>query len=135
MHVDDPGLGLRAAVQTGIDAAPDGPCAVLLGDVPALRPADLEAALADATEHERALVPDADGTGTTLLTGRTPGSLRPRFGPGSAEAHAAEGHVRLGAEPSLRRDVDTAADLDDAAALGVGPRTAAFLVATAERAS
>jgi len=127
VHVDDPGRGLSAAVRAGIDAVSQGPCAVLLGDLPALRPADLEAALANATPHERAFVPDADGTGTTLLTGRTPGALRPRFGTGSADAHAAEGHVRLDAGASLRRDVDTAADLEAAVALGVGRRTAAFL--------
>jgi 2-phospho-L-lactate guanylyltransferase len=129
VHVDDPGRGLGAAVRAGLDAAPDAPAAVLLGDLPALRPADLDAALADAARHERAFVPDADGTGTTLLTGRSPEHLRPRFGPGSADAHREAGHVPLDARPSLRRDVDTAADLDDAAALGVGRRTAAFLAA------
>ena len=129
VHVDDPGRGLGAAVQAGLEAAPDGPCAVLLGDLPALRPDDLDAALADAAHHERAFVADADGTGTTLLTGRTPGSLRPRFGPGSAAAHRVAGHVPLDARPSLRRDVDTATDLDDAVALGVGRRTGAFLAA------
>jgi 2-phospho-L-lactate guanylyltransferase len=135
VHVDDPGRGLGAAVQAGIDAAPDGPCAVLLGDLPALRPSDLDAALAEAARHERAFVPDAEGTGTTLLTGRTPAALRPRFGSGSASAHTVAGHVPLDARPSLRRDVDTAADLDDAAALGVGTRTTAFLAAPDERAS
>ncbi|MFC8732858.1 2-phospho-L-lactate guanylyltransferase [Luteimicrobium sp. NPDC057192] len=129
IHVDDPGQGLGAAVRAGLDAAPDAPTAVLLGDLPALRPADLDAALADASGHERAFVPDADGTGTTLLTGRSPEHLRPRFGQGSAAAHLEAGHVPLGARSSLRRDVDTAADLDDAAALGVGPRTSAFLAA------
>ncbi|MGC5168500.1 2-phospho-L-lactate guanylyltransferase [Luteimicrobium sp. DT211] len=129
VHVDDPGLGLGAAVREGIGAAPDSPCAVLLGDLPALRPEDLDAALADAARHERAFVPDADGTGTTLLTGRTPAALRPHFGPGSASAHTDAGHVALDARPSLRRDVDTAEDLDDATVLGVGPRTGAFLAA------
>ena len=129
VHVDDPGRGLGAAVRAGLDAAPGAPAAVLLGDLPALRPADLDAALADAARHERAFVPDADGTGTTLLTGRSPEHLRPHFGPGSADAHREAGHAPLDAPPSLRRDVDTAADLDDAAALGVGRRTAAFLAA------
>lgn len=34
-----------------------------------------------------------------------------------------------GAWPTLRRDVDTAADLAAAARLGLGPRTAALLAA------
>ncbi|MGH3739210.1 MAG: 2-phospho-L-lactate guanylyltransferase, partial [Micromonosporaceae bacterium] len=49
---------------------------------------------------------------------------------GSARAHAAGGAVELhGDWPSLRRDVDTAADLSAAAALGLGVRTAGLLAA------
>ena len=52
--------------------------------------------------------------------------LDPRFGVGSALAHQASGAVpiELAALVSLRRDVDTAADLAHAVQLGVGPRTA-----------
>jgi len=135
VHVGDPGLGLGAAVRAGLDAAPVGPTAVLLGDLPALRATDLDAVLVDASGYERGFVPDAEGTGTTLLTGRSPAHLRPRFGPGSASAHREAGHVPLDARPSLRQDVDTAADLDGAAVLGVGPRTSAFLERADERAS
>src|SRR5919204_619987 len=68
-----------------------------------------------------AIVPDASGTGTTLLTAPSGAALNPRFGTGSAAAHAASGAVPLvGPWPSLRRDVDTAADLRAAAALGLG---------------
>ena len=83
----------------------------------------LDAALA----VPRAFVADADGTGTTLLTGvRT--ALAPRFGHGSARAHRAGGAVELtGSWPGLVRDVDTDADLRAAVALGAGPRTAALV--------
>ncbi len=47
--VPDPGQGLAGALVAGAAAAADGrssPCALLLADLPALRPADLDAALA-----------------------------------------------------------------------------------------
>ncbi|HQY32578.1 2-phospho-L-lactate guanylyltransferase [Actinotalea sp.] len=131
----DPGGGLNAALAAGVaaaltaaraDAAP-GPIALLLGDLPALVGPDLDAALVLAAGHARAVVPDADGTGTTLLTALT-GEMVPRFGPGSFAAHVAAGHTALpDVPPGLRRDVDTAADLRAAARLGVGRATAALL--------
>ena len=55
-------------------------------------------------------------------------ALEPRFGGGSAARHRASGAVPLdGAWPSLRRDVDTAADLAAALHLGVGAHTRAAL--------
>ncbi len=125
--VADPGGGLISALGAGIAAAGSGPTAVLLADLPALRPADLDAALVAAADLRWALVPDADGTGTTLLTGQNPAELVPRFGPGSRAAHERAGHVALEVGASLRRDVDTPADLAVAVQLGVGPATAAVL--------
>jgi 2-phospho-L-lactate guanylyltransferase len=132
--VPDPGGGLNAAVTAGVAAAhhADGPSpvgvAVLLADVPALRPGDLAAALGAATAYDLAFVPDADGSGTVLLTSLDGHSLHPSFGPGSASRHEQAGHHRLDlALPSLRTDVDDAAALARAAALGLGPRTAALL--------
>jgi 2-phospho-L-lactate/phosphoenolpyruvate guanylyltransferase len=51
------------------------------------------------------------------------------FGPGSAGRHAGSGGHEISADalPSLRRDVDTAADLDAALLLGVGRWTARAL--------
>ncbi|HWS57938.1 MAG TPA: 2-phospho-L-lactate guanylyltransferase [Actinotalea sp.] len=138
--VADPGAGLNAALTAGIRVAgglagrvADGGAdrtsgvAVLLGDLPALTGADLGAALLLAAEHPLALVADADGTGTTLLTARAGEALVPRFGPGSRAAHEAAGHHLVAGSPGLRRDVDTAADLRVAARLGVGRATAAVL--------
>jgi 2-phospho-L-lactate guanylyltransferase len=88
---------------------------------------ELAAALTAAAGHRRSFVADGEGSGTTLLCA-TAGELDPRYGPGSAAAHAASGAVALdGHWPGLRRDVDTPADLAEAAALGLGPRTAHLL--------
>ncbi|MFB2581446.1 2-phospho-L-lactate guanylyltransferase [Herbiconiux sp. P15] len=127
--VDDPGRGLNPAVLAGlVHAGPVGMSriAVLLGDLPCLAPADLDEALHAAAAHPLAFVPDAEGTGTTLVTA-TPGHpLVPRFGQGSAERHRRAGHVLLpiAADSALRRDVDTADDLHAARALGLGPLSA-----------
>lgn len=124
----DPGAGLNAAFRHGAAAA--GPRAAVAGvtaDLPALRPAELAAALR-ATDGVRGFVADAPGGGTVLLAAPVGVPLAPRFGPGSAGAHAASGALPLAGDwPSLRRDVDTAADLTAAARLGVGPRTGALL--------
>ncbi|HEY0698385.1 MAG TPA: hypothetical protein VGD43_11320, partial [Micromonospora sp.] len=70
---------------------------------------------------------DAPGSGTVLLTAGPGVRLAPRFGAGSAGAHAASGAVPLAGDwPTLRRDVDTPADLVTAAGLGLGPHTAAL---------
>jgi 2-phospho-L-lactate guanylyltransferase len=106
--------------------------AVLLGDLPALRPDDLLAALRAAGGHLRAVVPDVEGTGTVLLTARDGASLEPSFGPGSAARHQAAGATRLDLElPHLRTDVDDDRGLAVALALGVGPATAGVLAAAA----
>ncbi|MBQ1070676.1 2-phospho-L-lactate guanylyltransferase [Micromonospora sp. D75] len=130
----DPGAGLNAAFRHG--AAVAGPRAAVAGltaDLPALRPAELAAALR-ATQGVRGYVADAPGGGTVLLAAPAGVPLAPRFGPGSAAAHAASGALPLAGDwPSLRRDVDTPADLAAAAGLGLGPRTAALLAGAAVR--
>ncbi|WFE96804.1 2-phospho-L-lactate guanylyltransferase [Micromonospora sp. WMMD987] len=132
---DRPDAGLNAALRHGVDAVvTDGDrgawVAALTADLPALRPAELAAALHAVTTGPpgvRRFVADAPGTGTVLLTAPPGVSLDPRFGVGSAAAHRASGAVPLtGPWPSLRRDVDTAADLADAARLGLGPATRAL---------
>lgn len=130
--VPDPGGGLNDAVREGIAALHrdgDGPTAVLLGDLPSLRPEDLTAALEACAAHERSFVPDAEGTGTVLLAARSATGLRPRFGTGSALAHARD-HTRLEPDlPTLRSDVDDDRALARALSLGVGPHTSAVLAA------
>jgi 2-phospho-L-lactate/phosphoenolpyruvate guanylyltransferase len=123
-----PGLNRALAEAAGYAACqwPDDGIALLVGDLPALRAADLDAALSRAARHGLAFVADADGQGTTLLTARPGLALRPQFGTGSAARHAASATV-VEAAAGLRRDVDTDADLVAAVALGVGAATAAVL--------
>ncbi|MET7963550.1 2-phospho-L-lactate guanylyltransferase [Micromonospora zamorensis] len=133
---DGPDAGLNAAFRHGAAGTTAGWVAGLTADLPALRPAELAGALLAAQngrEGVRRFVPDTPGSGTVLLAAPPGVPLDPRFGVGSAVAHAASGALPLtGDWPSLRRDVDTAADLAAAARLGLGPRTAA-LVAAASR--
>lgn len=149
--VQDPGGGLNAALRAAAAhlAAP-GPggsrravaaVAALQADLPALRAAELDDALAVAlalvaapaptappSAATAAFVADRQRTGTTLLVTAPDRVPDPRFGPGSAGAHAAAGAVALdGAWPGLRADVDTPADLARARTLGCGPATSAWL--------
>jgi 2-phospho-L-lactate guanylyltransferase len=130
--VVDAGAGLSDAVAQGIADAGNGPVAVLLGDVPALRTEELAAALALAAEHPLAFVPDADNVGTVLITALHAADHLPAFGARSRLAHRAAGYVELDLplDSGLRRDVDTTEQL---AALGarVGPRTRAALATPA----
>lgn len=130
---DEPDAGLNPALSHGAEVAaarhPGCGAGALSSDLPALRPAELTAALARAAEHAASFVRDADGEGTTLVTARGPTALRPLFGPDSARRHASSGHHEItgGGLDSLRRDVDTADDLAAALALGVGPCTTGAL--------
>jgi 2-phospho-L-lactate guanylyltransferase len=103
---------------------PDLVPVALTADLPAVRATDLDEALGAVRPGEAAYVADAQGLGTTLYTAGHD-AFDPRFGPGSALAHDATGARAITAPlPRLRRDVDDLEDLDDALALGVGPRTA-----------
>ena len=120
---------------------PDLAVAAMCADLPSLRTEDLTDALS-AGLTSRWFVADAAGTGTTLLSAREalelvervlglvlPGvALEPHFGAGSALRHEESGAVPVRAElSSLRRDVDTEADLAAARELGVGRHTARAL--------
>ncbi len=122
--VDDPSpVSLATAISAGLAICPtDAPCAVLLGDLPALDGASLDAALAAASGKERAVVPDAEGTGTTLLTAAAGIPHEPRFGRDSYSRHLEAGYFSLEAlaPARVRADVDTLQDLKTAAALGLG---------------
>jgi 2-phospho-L-lactate guanylyltransferase len=122
----NPALRHAAAIATARQYA-DG-VAALTADLPALTPAALSAALEAAASCPVSFVADASGEGTTLLCARPDATFEPQFGAGSAARHRAAGAVAL--EPAgidtLRRDVDTPADLAAARALGLGRRTAAL---------
>lgn len=134
--VDVRGLpGLNAALDHGAGllraADPRGAVGALQADLPALRSDDLGAALA-AAAGRRAFCADRPGTGTTLLVTAPGQPLAPRFGVGSAAAHAAGGAVPLEGAPSLRCDVDTGTDLSTAAALGLGGHTGTLTAESAK---
>ena len=128
---------LNWAIVQGIDAAheawPALNVAVVTGDLPALHVDDVEAALALAAGHERSMIPDQEGAGTTTLLARAGVEFVPRFGLGSRAAHESAGHVPLDIPPnaSIRRDVDTVENLADALHLGVGAHTSALVASTA----
>jgi 2-phospho-L-lactate guanylyltransferase len=136
--------GLNAALRHGAAEAarrwPGSGLAALTADLPALRPAELAAALRAVSasggtgsggtgSHGRAaFVPDAAGVGTTLYAVPPGGEFRPLFGGASRARHAASGAAELHFDDmaGLRRDVDTPDDLRTALALGAGPRTTAL---------
>jgi 2-phospho-L-lactate guanylyltransferase len=127
--IPDDGHGLNPAVRQGIEyaAMAPGPTAVLLADIPTLRPEDLVTALSACAMHRRAMVPDAQGSGTVLLSALSTTDLHPSFGPGSADQHARECE-RLDLDlPALRTDVDDDKALRLAVEIGVGEHTAAVL--------
>ncbi|WP_250001805.1 2-phospho-L-lactate guanylyltransferase [Actinoplanes sp. M2I2] len=126
---DRPSAGLNEAMRYGADdvAGLGVHRAVLAGDLPALRPEQLDAALT-AARPGRAFVADAAGTGTVLLAVAPGEPLDPHFGIGSAAAHEASGARSLeGAWPGLRQDVDTPDDLLTVLGLGAGGHTCALL--------
>ena len=130
---DEPDAGLNPALRHGAahaaDRHPECGVGALSADLPALKSADLENALQRAAAVGTAVVPDSAGTGTTAYL-VTPGrKFDPTFGPESLKAHMDAGARPLPVDdlPSLRRDVDTRADLNAAFALGLGPHTMATL--------
>jgi len=132
----EPGrVGMNGALSHGDQLLRDGGCESVLacvGDLPALRPATVRLVLGTVATEGRSFVADASGVGTTMLLARGT-ALDPRFTGHSAAAHRASGATaltddRLGARvPDARRDVDTEADLSDAARLGVGRLTSALI--------
>ncbi|MBM0124825.1 2-phospho-L-lactate guanylyltransferase [Pimelobacter simplex] len=128
----DPGGGLNAALRHAAvhlrDRRPDLRPVALCGDLPSLVPGDLAVALADAARDAApCFVRDADATGTTLYCAAYD-DFDPRFGAGSAAAHAASGARPLAGQlPTLRRDVDDVDSLADAITLGVGDSSAEVL--------
>jgi 2-phospho-L-lactate/phosphoenolpyruvate guanylyltransferase len=139
---DEPRAGLNAALEHGITIAasihPGCGVAVLTGDLPALRPAELGSVLhfastsavsaPSAGSAAMVVVADRAGDGTTLLAASEPANLRPSFGAGSFARHRALGAVAVeGSVEGLRCDVDDEMSLRAALGIGVGRATAALL--------
>lgn len=125
---DEPDAGLNPALEHGASTlAASLAVAAASADLPAVRPADLDAALAAVPPGGRGFVVDRAGTGTTLLAAASGALLQPAYGAGSRATHVGSGAVELPGAPGLRLDVDTPDDLADAVALGVGAATAAVV--------
>lgn len=106
--------GLTAAIALGVLTAtemaePGQRIAVLLGDLPALTPAELGAALGAALAYPLAMVADAAGDGTALITAAHGTTHAPAFGVASSAAHRAAGYIPLevSSGSGLRNDVDS----------------------------
>jgi len=135
--VDDDGHpGINAAAAWGArNRGASGGVAVMVSDLPCLTSSACATVLELAARHSTSFLPDADGQGTTMWFA-TPGhEVRTAFGVESRAAHAHAGAVDLvtrhpeaaDALIPARRDVDTLADLTDAAAIGVGTHCRALL--------
>ena len=124
---DGPDAGLNPALAHGaaLLRAGLGECGVVTvsSDLPTLRPDDLTAALAGVPPLGRSFVADLESSGTTLLAAGPGAALLPAYGAASRQRHLDSGAVELWAPATLRRDVDTPADLQEALRLGVGART------------
>jgi 2-phospho-L-lactate/phosphoenolpyruvate guanylyltransferase len=106
------------------DAVPVAVCA----DLPALDPADLDAAILDA-RGGCGFVADDYGVWTTLYTAPYD-CFAPRFGVGSRQTHLESGAREIGgALVSLRRDVDDHEALARAETLGLGRHTRLAMLA------
>lgn len=118
--------GLNGAIRDALEVAGGYPCAVVPGDMPALRATDLNSVLT--LPVPKFFVSDRAGTGTVLLASRL-APLTPLFGVGSASRHAAAGfeQVLVQQSSSLQCDVDTLADLAAAVRFGVGSATSTVL--------
>jgi 2-phospho-L-lactate guanylyltransferase len=123
---DDLNESLSQAAAEAQRRWPEQGLAALCADLPSLDPAELGQALEVAAGFPAACVADADGVGTTMVAAASRQQFAPRFGRGSREAHVTEGaHEIVEVDvPTLRRDVDTPADLATAVELGVGVHTA-----------
>lgn len=126
-----PGINAAAAHAARHFAGESG-IAVVVSDLPSATPAAMGLALDLAARYPVSFLADLDGTGTTMWMTARGGLAEPAFGPSSRAAHRIAGaadlvdrHGDLPGLRAVRRDVDTATDLAQARAMGVGPHTQA----------
>ena len=139
-HVHDPSdIGHSEATLLGIahaEAHGATVVALLPGDCPLVRAAEIDAALAGQGSGV-AVIPDRHGSGTNGLILSPPEAISPAFGPGSRERHlelAREAGVpaEVAEIASLALDLDTGDDLRELSAVlaadpAMAPATAAAL--------
>lgn len=128
---DAPDAGLNDALAYAAGEAtrrwPDDGVTALAADLPAMKPEELATALEAAGATARAVLADATGDGTVLLTASAGTRLDPAYGEKSWQRHVAAGAEPLTIRaPGLQQDVDSISDLIGALALGCGARTTAL---------
>lgn len=129
---DAPDAGLNPALRHGAETVARlgmRGVAALASDLPALTGEAVHDIVRRAASLPTAVVADDAGTGTTLLAARDVRDFAPAFGADSRRRHVEAGAADISdvADPTLRRDVDTLADLAAACALGCGAATRAVL--------
>ncbi|CUR56614.1 2-phospho-L-lactate guanylyltransferase CofC [metagenome] len=123
---EDLNLNLAQAAREVARRWPEAGLVAICGDLPALRSAELDLALALVPAAGAAYVADTVGEGTTIYAARRLDDFIPAFGPGSAARHQRAGARALSGDwPTLRQDVDQLGDLGRALLLGVGVHTRA----------
>jgi 2-phospho-L-lactate/phosphoenolpyruvate guanylyltransferase len=131
-RLPDPG-SLNGAANDGIAWArrhhPESGILVLTADLPAATGAAVDRLLEATPAHGLWVLPDLESVGSTGLLIGSESVITPDFGEASLSRHRAAGAspVEVRAIDGLRRDVDTADQLSEAASLGVGQRTQAVL--------
>lgn len=127
--VDTGDLGLNEAAAYALQMAESSGYAhraVVVSDLGCLVSADVSEVLRLARQYPTSFIPDHTGLGTTAIFS-THHHQVPRFGPGSAQRHAAHGAVKLTASMRMRLDIDTPADLSVAIGLGLATRSSQVL--------
>lgn len=137
LAIDDAGYpGINPAVAQAMDfRLPGTGVAALVSDLPWLTPDALDLALGLGSGHDVCIVPDLEGTGTTLWMAASVDGLPARFGPDSRRAHERSGAVDLvRAHPDAaddlrpaRSDADTALALRESDGLLLGAHTRRLL--------
>ena len=127
---DSLNVALRRGALAGRRGGHERGIAALTGDLPALTPEELGAALRSAAGRTSSFTADARGTGTTLLAAPSHPDFHPCYGEGSRLRHLRAGARELGfpRRSGLRQDVDTPGDLAEAVLIGVGQHTRAVLL-------
>ena len=116
--VEEPGGGLNPALEVGISAVMRhgaGSVTVVPVDVPLATREDLEDVIDTGSTSDVVLGPARSDGGTNVLFLRPPEAIRPRFGPASLRAHAAEAEAAglrcsILHLPRLALDIDTLQD-------------------------
>ncbi|MFN2388136.1 MAG: 2-phospho-L-lactate guanylyltransferase [Actinomycetota bacterium] len=118
--VRDEGLGLNAALEcaiTIVETAGASSVSVIPSDVPLAWQGDIQDLLDTGATSDIVVVPSSRDGGTNALFLSPVRLIEPRFGPGSLQAHLAEGE-RSGARTTilaldrLALDIDTLEDVD-----------------------